>query len=67
MDRPERLIREPEVHQRTGLSRTTRWREIKAERFPAPLKLTSSAIAWRESEIEAWIASRTSSRHVEAA
>lgn len=57
--KPERLLREPEVERRTGTSRTTRWRKVREGEFPAPVKLTSgNAIAWKESEVEAWIASR---------
>jgi predicted DNA-binding transcriptional regulator AlpA len=33
-------------------------RQIKAGTFPAPLQLSPGRIAWRRSEVEAWIASR---------
>jgi len=54
----DRILRDDEVRERTGISRTTRWRLIKAEKFPKPVKLTELAIGWRESSIEAWLASR---------
>jgi len=54
----DRIVREAETLQRTGLSRTTRWRLAKAGKFPKPVSITDSAIGWRESEIEAWIAAR---------
>jgi prophage regulatory protein len=54
----DRILRDGEVRDRTGLSRTTRWRLIKAEKFPKPLKLTEHAIGWRESSINDWLASR---------
>ena len=54
----DRILRDDEVRERTGISRTTRWRLIKAEKFPKPVKLTEHAIGWRESSIEAWLASR---------
>jgi prophage regulatory protein len=56
--RRDRILRDTEVRNRTGLSRTTRWRLIKADKFPKPVKLTDYAIGWRESAIEAWLASR---------
>ena len=54
----DRILRDKEVRDRTGLSRTTRWRLIRAEKFPKPIKLTEHAIGWRESSIEEWLASR---------
>jgi prophage regulatory protein len=54
----DRILRDEEVRDRTGLSRTTRWRLIKAEKFPKPVKLTEHAIGWRESSINEWLASR---------
>ena len=56
--RRDRILRDAEVGDRTGLSRTTRWRLVRAEKFPKPVKLTEHAIGWRESAIEAWLASR---------
>jgi prophage regulatory protein len=54
----DRILREGEVRDRTGLSRTTRWRLIRADKFPKPIKLTEHAIGWRESSIDRWLASR---------
>ena len=55
----DRILRWPEVKARTGLSRTSVWREQKAGRFPAGIKISANAVGWRESDIAAWIASRT--------
>ena len=52
----DRILRDAEVRDRTGLSRTTRWRLKK--QFPEPVHLTEHAIGWRESEIQAWIEAR---------
>jgi prophage regulatory protein len=60
MNKAERLVRWPEVKQRTGLSRTTTWRMIRNKTFPAPIKLTDHAVGWRQSDLDAWIASRRS-------
>jgi len=37
-------------------SRTTLWRKVKAERFPAPINLDGTAVRWKRGEVEAWIA-----------
>lgn len=56
----DRFIRWAETQKKTGgISRTTAWREEKAGRFPAAVRISAGAVAWRESEIDAWIASRT--------
>jgi prophage regulatory protein len=52
------LMRLPKVIQMTGLARSTIYKLISDERFPAPLKLTQRAVAWRLLDIEQWIASR---------
>lgn len=54
----ERFLREPEVNDITGLSRTTRWRLERKKKFPARRKLSANAIGWLESEINEWIATR---------
>lgn len=58
----DRLLRWPEVHTQTGLSRTTIWRLVRHGAFPAPRRLSTNAIAWLASEVAAWIASRASTR-----
>ena len=40
-----------EVRERSGKSRTTLWRDVRAGRFPAPLKLGANRIGWLESEM----------------
>jgi prophage regulatory protein len=57
---PDRILRDAEVRTLTGLSRTTRWRLIRAKKFPAPVKLTDFAVGWRESAIVGWLSSRES-------
>lgn len=57
----DRILRWPEVKEQTGLSRTTAWREVRSGRFPSPVKLTDHAIGWRQSDLDAWLASRPKS------
>ena len=51
----KRLIRVPEVLRRVGFSRTTMYELIKEGRFPDKITISSRAVAFIESEIDAWI------------
>lgn len=53
-----RILREPEVIHRTGLSHSTIWRLMAKAEFPACVQLTAHSIGWRESDIDEWIESR---------
>jgi prophage regulatory protein len=53
-----RFIRENEVQRITGLSRTTRWRLEREGKFPLRRQLSENSVAWIESEIRDWFASR---------
>lgn len=52
-----RLIRLPEVLERTGYGKAWIYRLINDGKFPAPVKIGSRAIAFVESEIDSWIQS----------
>jgi prophage regulatory protein len=54
----EKLIRRPEVESRTGLSRSTIYDWMKRGDFPLPVKLGTRLVAWRESDVTAWMESR---------
>ncbi|GGG72004.1 helix-turn-helix transcriptional regulator [Edaphobacter dinghuensis] len=49
----ETLLRLPDVMGRTGLSRSAVYA---SEGFPKPVKIGGRAVAWLQSEVEAWIA-----------
>jgi prophage regulatory protein len=53
-----RILRRPEVEQRTGLSRSAIYAEMSKGRFPPAVQLTAKAVGWREGDVEGWIASR---------
>ena len=53
-----KFIREKECHEKTGLSRTTRWRLEKNGLFPARRYITEGTVGWLLSEIEEWLISR---------
>ncbi|GAB5447992.1 helix-turn-helix transcriptional regulator [Gymnodinialimonas sp.] len=58
MDNPERLLRRREVEGLIGLKRSKLYQMIREGLFPAPVKLTERAVAWRASDVSAWINSR---------
>ena len=53
-----RVLRRPEVEDRTGLARSTIYKLIKLDEFPEPVRLGTRTVGWVEGEIEAWIESR---------
>lgn len=59
---PVRLLKRPEVEARVALTRTTIYNYIREGKFPRPVTLGVRNVAWLESEIEAWIASRIEAR-----
>ena len=46
------------VAARVGLSATTIWRQRRRGQFPDPVRISSGCVAWREADVESWIASR---------
>lgn len=54
-----RLLRRPEVEERTGLTRSTIYRWMKSGDFPQAVRLGPKMIAWREADIDQWIESKT--------
>jgi len=53
-----RLLGLPVVIDRTSLSEATLRRMIAARKFPPPVKVSTNRIAWREPEVDQWVASR---------
>ena len=53
-----RVIRRPEVLERTGLSATTIYKLERRGEFPAHFMLTPRCAAWDEAEVNAWIEAR---------
>jgi prophage regulatory protein len=54
----ERILRQPEIERRTGLSRTTIWRLERSGDFPPRRRVLSNTIGWLESEVDEWIQTR---------
>jgi len=57
-----RAIRINQVIARTGLSRTTIHREVKAGNFPNPISISKRSKAWIEREVDAWLNAKISER-----
>ena len=58
----ERILRRPEVQNRTGLARSTIYAGMAAGWFPKSIPLGERAVGWAESEIAAWLESRKAER-----
>lgn len=54
MSTPNRFLRLPAVIERVGMSRTAIYRDMQAGTFPAQVRIGARAVAWNESDIEAW-------------
>jgi predicted DNA-binding transcriptional regulator AlpA len=58
----ERFLRKKEVARRIGVDGVTLWNWSKQGKFPMPYQLNPGAngspIAWKESEVDEWMASR---------
>lgn len=59
------LLRMPEVRRLTGLSRSSIYRLEALSRFPARIRLSERAAAWRADEVSAWLESRPRAAAVE--
>lgn len=55
----DRLLRLSDVQFLTGLGRSSIYAAIAQGTFPSAVNVTDHAVAWRESEVDAWIAART--------
>ena len=56
--RGDRLLDVKQVTDRTTLARNTIWELERAGNFPRRRQITANKVAWLESEVDAWIASR---------
>ena len=54
----EKLLRRPEVESVTGLSCSTLYDWMKRGEFPQPVKLGTRLVAWRQSDVTAWLEAR---------
>ncbi|MDE0274150.1 MAG: AlpA family phage regulatory protein [Gammaproteobacteria bacterium] len=52
------ILRLPEVIRRTGLSKVTIYRRMKAGTFPGSVRLGERARGWRSDDVQRWIDER---------
>ena len=52
------LIRLPQVKHLVPLSRSSIYAAVKDKTFPSPVRIGVRAVAWRQSEVEDWLAAR---------
>ena len=52
----------PEVERRVALKKTAIYRAMRQGEFPRPAKITTKAVRWVVSEIEAWQRERVAAR-----
>ena len=57
------FLRLPSVIRMTGLARSTIYRLVSEQQFPAPVRLGPRAVAWRRSDLEQWSDAREVSAH----
>lgn len=51
---PAVFVRMTAVVHMTGLGRSTIYRLIAEDKFPAPVRLAKRAVAWRRTDLEQW-------------
>jgi prophage regulatory protein len=57
MDANIKLLRIADVSTKTTLAKSTIWLKMAEGSFPKPTKLSPAINVWKESDIDAWIAS----------
>jgi len=53
-----KILRLPEVIQRTGLSKSRIYKLMKDDKFPKTILLSDRAVGWIEKELDNWIESK---------
>lgn len=61
-ERERRVLRLPEVEQRTGLGRSWIYDAVARGRFPRPIAIGKRAAGWLEHEVDAWLDERIAER-----
>ncbi len=60
----KRIIRLPEVRNKTGCSRSTIYALIKENKFPNSISISERSVGWLESSIDDWIDSKIQNKGV---
>ena len=62
-DQDRLLLRIQSVMRVTGLGRSTIYRLVAAQSFPAPVRLTKRVVAWRRTDLERWSEAQPTATH----
>lgn len=54
----ERFLRMPEVEGTIGRKRSSIYADVKAGKFPEPIRISTRCTVWRESDVQKWMAER---------
>jgi prophage regulatory protein len=60
------FLRDDKVTEKTGVSRSQRYRLIARGQFPKQIKLSERCVAWSAAEIEQWQQERIAKRNAKA-
>lgn len=60
VDMAIKVLRLPEVRNRTGLSKSSIYLHIKQGSFPRPIPLGVRSVGWLEGDVESWLEQRIS-------
>ena len=52
------LLRREEVEERYGVSRSWIYSQMRAGRFPEPIRISLRAVRWRVADLDEWAAGR---------
>ncbi|WP_273163401.1 helix-turn-helix transcriptional regulator [Massilia timonae] len=55
----DRLLRLPQAKEKIGMATSTFWKCVKSGTLPSSVSLGPHSVAWRESELQAWIDANT--------
>lgn len=58
----DKFLTRQEVQERVGLGRSAIYKLMRANGFPEPFRVGSTAVRWSEREIERWCATRQRAR-----
>jgi prophage regulatory protein len=58
----QKFLRNPDLDQITGLSRSARYEQIAKGKFPRPIPIGENSVGWLEGEIIEWQKSRLAER-----
>ena len=57
------ILRLPEVRRKTGLPKSSVYRQVALGNFPSPVRLTPRTTGWLEHEVDQWLETRARVSH----